>query len=266
MTKYHLHIIIKGKTREVVMAITISVALEKGGIGKTTTSENLSACLGAKGKKVLLVDMDSQANATFASGAEAEYSIVDALTGACDINKVVFNSKYYDLLASDNRLANIESMEIDLDFLKKMLAPFQKKYDFIIIDTPPALGNLLKASLMASDYCLIPTEPRPFAINGIAALCQTIQAIQAKNKKLKVLGILLIKYSSRTNLNKQLKEVLEDLANQMGTILFERTIREAVCVAEAQTMQLPLIDYAPNAKPTIDYKGLATDILELLEA
>ena len=149
--------------------------------------------------------------------------------------------------------------------MKNVIAPLKSKYDFIIIDTPPALGNLSVNALVASDYVIIPTEPRPFALQGLGRLHSTIESVRnGYNSNLKVLGILLIKYHNRTVLNRDLKDMIEDYAKLMNTIVFNATIREGIAVAEAQTVRQPLIDYAKNSNPNIDYKGFTSEVLKML--
>lgn len=247
------------------MGVVISIALQKGGTGKSTTAQALASTLGFKKKRVLLIDMDSQANVTNASESDYEYSITDVFANECKVSDAIDKCKYYDLLAADDYLANLERIEVESTLLKNTIQPIIKNYDFIIIDTPPALGNLLKNSLMASDYVIIPTEPRPFALQGLDALQATIEDIQVENKDLKVLGILLIKYSDRTVLNRQSKDHLTEKSAELHTTLFKTTIREGIAVAEAQTVREPLIDYAKNSKPNIDYKAFTTEILKRLE-
>lgn len=249
------------------MAITISIALQKGGVGKTTTALNLANTLGFRKKKVLLIDMDSQANSTYASGIDRpDKTITDVLGYDCEVAEAIIRCKYYDILAADDYLANVEVAEVKNTLLKDSIAPAKNRYDYIIIDTPPALGNLSYMSLVASDYVLTPTEPRPFALQGLGALNQTIHSIQKhQNPKLKVLGILLVKYNNRTVLNRDVGEMIEDYASIMNTRVFNTTIREGVAVAEAQMLRRPLIDYAKNSKPNIDYKALTTEILHMLE-
>lgn len=146
-----------------------------------------------------------------------------------------------------------------------VIAPLRDQYDFIVIDTPPALGNLSYNSLSASDYVVIPSEPRPFALQGLGALHETIKSVQKNvNPRLKVLGILLIKYSNRTVLNRDIKDMIEDYAKEMDTVVFNTTIREAIAVAEAQTVRQPLIDYAKSSKPNIDYKAFTTEVLKMI--
>lgn len=247
------------------MATTISIALQKGGVGKSTTAQALASTLGFKHKKVLLVDMDSQGNVTYSSGADhPTYTIFDVLNEDCTIKEALIRCKYYDLLASDTYLTNIEISEnVEPTLLKSALEPIKTNYDFIIVDTPPALGNLSFNSLVASNYVVIPTEPRPFALQGLGKLYDTIESVKnILNPSLKVLGILLIKYSNRTILNRDIKTMIEDYAKQMNTIVFDTSIREGIAVAEAQTVRKPLIEYAKNSKPNIDYKAFTTELLQ----
>lgn len=251
------------------MAITISIALQKGGTGKSTTAQALSSTLGFKHKKTLLVDMDSQANVTYSSGIDnPQRTITDVLGEDCKVYDAIIHCKYYDMLAADYYLSNVERAEgIEQTLLKNALEPIKSKYDFVIIDCPPALGNLSFNSLVASDYVLIPIEPRPYALQGLGALYNTVQSVQKSlNPALKVLGILLIKYSNRTVLNRDIKDMIEDNAKRMQTVVFNTSIREGIAVAEAQTLRQPLIDYAKSSKPNIDYKAFTTELLNMIGA
>lgn len=249
------------------MAVVISVALQKGGVGKSTTSQALASTLGFKSKKVLLIDMDSQGNVTYSSGVDTpKYTIFDILNEDCSADQALIHCKYYDLLAADSLLTNVEmSNDVEFTLLKNAISGIKDKYDFVVIDTPPALGNLSLNSLVASDYVVIPTEPRPFALQGLGALHDTIEAVRnSQNPTLKVLGILLIKYSNRTVLNRDIKAMIEEYAERMDTTVFTTTIREGIAVAEAQTVRKPLIDYAKNSKPNIDYKAFTTELLKMI--
>lgn len=246
-------------------AVVISIALQKGGVGKSTTAQALASTLGFKHKKTLLIDMDSQANVTYASGIDTpDKTITDVLGGDCRPDDAAIKCKFYDILAADEYLTNVEiSDDIEPTLLKDAIKPIKDKYDFIIIDTPPALGNLSVNALVASDYVVIPVEPRPFAMQGLGALHNTLQTVQnSLNPALKVLGILLIKYSNRTVLNRDIKDMIADYAQQIGTIIFDTSIREGIAVPEAQTMRKPLIDYAKSSKPNIDYKAFTTELLK----
>lgn len=248
------------------MAKVISIALQKGGVGKSTTAQALASTLGFKKKKVLLIDMDSQGNATYSSGIDnPQRTITDVLGEDCKAEEALTHCKYYDLLAADDYLTNVEMAEVEPTLLKNAISPILGKYDFVVIDTPPALGNLSFNSLVASDYVVIPSEPRAYCLQGLGKLYNTIQNVQnGHNSRLKVLGILLIKYSNRTVLNRDIKDMIEDYAKQMNTIVFNTTIREGIAVAEAQTVREPLIDYAKNSKANIDYKAFTTELLQMI--
>ncbi len=246
------------------MAITISITLQKGGTGKTATAQALASTLGFKHKKVLLIDLDPQSNATYSSGVdEPKRTITDVLGAECSPDEALIHCKYYDLLPADTYLTNVEISDVEPTLLKNVLKPLQDRFEYIILDTPPALGHLSFNALVASDYVVIPTEPRPFALQGLGRLHSTIESVRnGLNPDLKVLGILLIKYSNRTVLNRDIKSMIEDYAKQMNTIVFNTSIREGIAVAEAQTVREPLIDYAKNSKPNIDYKAFTTELLQ----
>lgn len=247
-------------------AVTISVALQKGGVGKSTTVQALASNLGAMGKKVLLIDMDSQGNVTYSSGIDKPgKSITDVLGGDCSPEEAVIKCKYYDLLAADEYLTNVERAEVEPTLLRDAIAPLRGLYDFIVIDTPPALGNLSFMALVASDYVIIPVDPRPFALQGLGALNATIQTVCSKlNSHLSVLGILFVKYSPRTILNRDIYDMAADYSKQMNTSVFKTTIREGIAVAEAQAMRVPLIEYAKKSKPSEDYVAFTREVLERL--
>lgn len=244
------------------MAITICVALQKGGVGKTTTAEAVAAIMGKEGKRVLLIDMDSQTNSTFISGADPEKTITDVFAGEVSAQDAICHCENYDLLAADEYLANFETLDVDPIILKKCISSVDSDYDYILIDTPPALGNLLKASLVASRWVIIPTDARPLSIKGLDALEATIEAAQSVSTDLKILGIVLVKFNERTVLNRQIKSLLEERCQEMNTTVFDAKIRESIVVPEAQAMQQSLIDYAPRSKPCLDYYLLTAEILE----
>lgn len=251
----------------IYLAITISIVLQKGGTGKSTTAQALASTLGFKHKQVLLIDLDPQSNVTYSSNVDNPIkTITNVLDEDCTVDEAVIKCKYYDLLAADTYLTNVEITEgIEPTLLKNTIKSIKDSYNFIIIDTPPALGHLSFNALVASDYVIIPMEPRVFALQGLGQLHNTIKSVQERlNPSLKVLGILLIKYNNRTILNRDIKDMIEDYSKQMDTIVFNTSIRESVVVAEAQTVREPLIDYAKNSKPNIDYKAFTTEILHMI--
>lgn len=250
------------------MAKTIAIALQKGGIGKSTTSLALASTLGARGYRVLLIDMDAQSNTTYASGIlEPEISITDVLDDGGQIESATVSCKYYDLLPADEYLTNVETADhVSPTLLTEKLQPIQDKYDYIVIDTPPALGNLSYNSLAAADFVVIPTDPRPFALQGLAALDETIKNVQTNhNPDLQILGILLVRYHSRSILNRDIRDMIEGYAQKMHTTVFDTTIREGIAVPEAQIMQQPLLDYAKNSKPNKDYLAFTDELLQKIE-
>ncbi len=249
------------------MSVVISIALQKGGTGKSTTAQVLASTLGFEHKKVLLIDMDAQGNVTYASNIDdPQWTVFDLLNGDCKPEDALVKCKYYDLLSSDTKLTNIEMAEdVEATILKDAITSLLEAYDFIIIDTPPALGNLSYASLVMSDYVIIPTDPRPFALQGLGALNKTVESVQGSlNPNLKILGILLIKYNNRTVLNRDIKGMIEDYAKQIHTVVFQTTIRSGIAVAEAQTVRQPLVDYAKTSKVNADYKAFTLEVLQMI--
>ena len=253
---------------------TIAITLQKGGSCKTTTAVNLSAILHSKGKKVLLIDMDSQANATFASGInskELDYSLYNVLTKdqqyKANIQDAIISTKHYDILPADRDIADLtlELTPEDSGALKALTAAVARKYDYCIIDCPPALNTITVNALVASDYIVIPIEPRPFSFSGLDDLKKTIDELKNNNKKLSVLGILLTKYNNRTILSRTMTDLIDNYCKNMNTKLFSATIRESIAVPESQIAQQPLIEYAPKNKATIDYKGFTTELIKRME-
>lgn len=250
------------------MSKVISVTLQKGGVGKSTTSQALGSILGSKGNKVLLIDMDSQGNLSYSCGiARAEKTIYEVISNQCNIIDAIQKKKYYDVIPADISLTNatLELKPSDNLVLKNKIDMIKGDYDFIIIDTPPSLGVLSINSLMASDYLVIPTEPSSYSLQGISELHDTVKAVQGSNKDLKILGILLIKYNNRTILNRQIKEMIQEFADRMNIKLFDTTISESITVRESQAMQEDLIDYAPKSRPALDYIDLTDEIIKELK-
>lgn len=252
------------------MATVISIASQKGGVGKSTTALALGSILGFKNKKVLLIDMDSQVNLTYSSGIDKPTkTITDVLGGECSSSEAIVKCKYYDLLCADKYLSNVEMSDVEPTLLRKIVSQpnISKVYDYVIIDTPPSLGNLSYNSLVASDYVIVPVEASVFSMQGIVQLYNTIQNIREhNNKSLKILGILLIKYNKRAILSRNIRDSLHNYAKIINTSVFNTSIRQGIAVTEAQFKQQPLIDYAGKSKPALDYINFADEVLERIES
>lgn len=166
---------------------------------------------------------------------------------------------HYDIIPADIYLSNAENMEIDKGLLKHRLSSCMGKYDFIILDTPPALGNLMKNALYASDYVIIPMDARPYAIQGLDIFMDTMKEV---NPNLRILGILLVKFNDRSIINRDMRNNIRQYAQELNTLMFNTYIREGVAVPESQAKRQDLIDYAPKSNPASDYERLAEEFLK----
>lgn len=259
------------------MSEVITIANQKGGVGKTTTAVNLSAALAKYGKKVLLIDVDPQTNVTTSLGVnrnDYEYNIYHVLIGIKTMSEVVLKSNIENL---DLIPANIGLVGIDKEFynsdnrdhellLKKAIKTIDKKYDFIIIDSPPALGPITINALGAADSVIIPIQCEYYALDGLAQLLNTINLLKKSiNPKLLIKGFLPTMFSIRTNLS---KEVLENLSTHFEEKLFLDREKEFIIiprnikVAESPSYGKPVVEYASESKGAIAYNNLAKSILE----
>lgn len=256
------------------MGKTISVFMQKGGAGKTTTAINFSAFAGARKRKILLIDLDAQGSATIFSGTNkntVSHSIRDVLVGECNINQSIQHLKYYDLIPANRDVQGMEfelSRLADIYILKKAIEPLKNDYDFIILDCPPAINPISIAALIASDTLIVPVEPKPMTIIGLNDLISTINEIYEKhwNDDLYVLGILMTRYNTRTKLNKRMESLIAKTAASLDTTVFDCSIRECTAIAECQEKRIPLPDYKPSKNNgAMDYNGFTTKILQKLE-
>lgn len=256
------------------MGKVISVFMQKGGAGKTTTALNFSAFAGARKRKILLIDLDAQGSTTIFSGTNKNavfQSIRDVLVGECNINQPIQHLKYYDLIPANKDVQGMEfelSRLADIYLLKKAIEPLKNDYDFIVLDCPPAINPVSIAALVASDTLIVPVEPKPMTIIGLNDLISTINEIYEKhwNDDLYVLGILMTRYNTRTKLNKRMESLIAKAALSLDTTVFDCSIRECTAIPECQEKQIPLPDYKPNKNNgAMDYNGLTTKILQKLE-
>lgn len=248
----------------------VSIINQKGGVGKSTTSQSLAAGLSLKGYKVLLIDMDSQGNLSFSVGADKEgVSTLEVLKRQASAEEALQHIGDLDIIPASISLAgaDMQLTEMGKEYrLKEAIEPLKKMYDYIIIDTPPALGILTINALTASDSVIIPAQADIYSIDAIGQLYGTIRAVkQYTNKDLTITGILLTRFSDRTVLSRDLANMIQSTAEQLGTRLFNSTIREAIGIKEAQASKTDIFAYAPKSKVAADYMGFVEEFLSVAE-
>ncbi|MCI8548548.1 MAG: ParA family protein [Bacilli bacterium] len=257
------------------MGKTIALVNQKGGVGKTTTSINLSASLAVLGKKVLLIDLDPQGNTTTGVGinkADIERSIYDVLTGTCKMEEAVIQTKFKKLSIMPATI-NLAGLDIELleksqhepgyqkqNQLKITLDTIREDYDYIIIDCPPSLGLITTNALTASDSVIIPVQCEFFALEGIMQLLNTIMLAQKSlNPTLQIEGVLLTMLDSRTNLG---FEVVDDIRKFFKEKVYNTIIPRLIRLTEAPSHGEPIIAYDPKSRGSEAYLNLAKEVIE----
>lgn len=243
----------------------VSVVNRRGGVGKTATAHALGAGLFLKGYKVLYVDLDSQCNLTFDTGAKTgPLTSLEVLTGTATAKEAIQHTPRGDIIpASPNlAIADIVINDTGKEYrLREALEPLYAEYDYCIIDTPPALGVLVTNALTASDSVIIPAQAEVHSIQGIGLLNEAIRAVQKyTNRNLKIKGILVTRYNGRAVLSRDMLSNLEDTAKELNTKVFNTPIRECIAVKEAQASQADIFTYAPRSNATKDYTALIEEM------
>ena len=248
------------------MSAVISITNQKGGVGKTTTSCALLAGLHQMGRRVLGVDLDPQGSLGFCLGLDIDNcaTVYDVMKGSRNIREVIVPSECGDILPSNILLsaAELEFNRAGREFLlKNALTEVQDDYDYIIVDTPPALNVLTVNAYVVSDGLIIPMAPEILSLLGVAQIRETIDTVRrCYNSRLKVLGILLNKYNQRFTLNREVLDMAEQIAAQLDTKVFQARIRSGVAVAEAPAHGESVLTYAPDSKVARDFRLLLNEV------
>lgn len=246
----------------------IAIANQKGGVGKTTTATALSAGLAKLGFTTLLIDTDPQGNAsdTFCAVMEDVPTIYDVFQNGTPLIDVIQRTGQGDIVPGDLRMsaADMQFNRQGREFrLRRAIAPVSDKYDYIVIDTPPALGIITINALTAADTLIIPMSADRYSLQGIRQLSETIDTVREySNPKLTIRGILLTRFNARTVLSRDIKDTIEEFAGTLGTVLFHTAIRQGISIQESQTLQKSIFEFAPGSTTSADYGEFISELLE----
>lgn len=251
------------------MGRIISLANQKGGVGKTTTTINLAASLAALEKKVLVVDADPQANASSGLGIDiksVEKTIYEGLIGKCNSKEAVLRTPFenIDIIPSHINLVGAEVEMVQMDNrekrLRDLLTPLKKEYDYIIIDCSPSLGIITVNALTAADSVMIPVQCEYFALEGLSKLLNTIKIIKSKlNRSLEIEGFVLTMYDSRLRLHNQ---IYEEVKHHFKELVFTTVIQRNITLSESQSYAQPALMYDAGSRGAINYLQLAHELIE----
>ena len=256
------------KLVEVNMGRIIAVANQKGGVGKTTTTINLSACLAEQGQKVLVIDVDPQGNTTSGLGIDknnTENTVYELMLGEASIDDCIYKSVMDDLdvIPSNVNLAGAEIDLIDIDdreyILKKIVNSLKDKYDFILLDCPPSLSMLTVNAMTAANTVLVPIQCEYYALEGLSQLIRTINLVKQKlNPELEIEGVVFTMYDARTNLSLQ---VVENVKANLKQTVYKTIIPRNIRLAEAPSHGLPINLYDSKSTGAESYRLLAEEVI-----
>ena len=248
------------------MKEVLAIINQKGGVGKSTTAAALGAGLTLKGYKVLFIDLDAQGNLTFNMGAGASaLSSLEVLTGTATAEEAIRHTEHGDIIPASPALAGADNLITTTGKeyrLKEALEPLHSRYDYIVIDTPPALGILTVNALTACSGAIVPAQADAWSLQGITQLNGTIQTVRKYcNPALKVKGIVLTRFNSRAVVSRDMQELIAQTAAALDTKLYSTAVRECTAIKEAQAVQQDIYSYAPRSNATADYKALVAEII-----
>jgi chromosome partitioning protein len=252
-----------------VKSETIVITNQKGGVGKSTTAEAFADGLCMKGYKTLSIDLDPQGSVSLTAGADiTRPSVYELLLGNVSTHEVTQErAQRADIIPAGKDLARlaVELTATDKEYkLKEKISPLISKYDYIVIDTPPALGILTINALTAADSLIIPVQADLYSLQGTGQLYDTIRAVRAyTNPNLTLKGILLTRHTPRNILSRDMAEMARNAAVQIGTFLYKCVIRECVALKEAQASQRTIYDYAPKSNASRDYLSFIGEYLQI---
>ena len=247
----------------------LAITNQKGGVGKTTTTMNLGAGLRLRRKKVLFIDMDPQCSLTYIMGGDSEgWSVKDLMVNpGLDPVVTIQQLKEGDLIPSHRELGTVEMILTGSDRayrLNEALKKLGNRYDYIVIDSPPALSVLTVNIMTAASGVIVPALPDIFSLQGVGELYGAIEVVREQcNPRLRLYGILLTRDVKRLVLNKSMREMLDETAKEINTRIFHATIREAVTVREAAAVRKSIFSYAPGSKQAQDYGAFVDEFLRL---
>lgn len=243
----------------------ITIAAQKGGVGKTATAAALGAGLRNRGRSVLYIDLDPQANLSAQLRASRGLSVADILTGKAKAQSAIQHTAQGDIIPADARLSTKGFLygRGDERLLRQALEPLQSKYDFILIDTPPSLGALTVSAMTAAKWALLPAKADRFSLDALREVTGTIREIQVhSNRDLQILGVVITMYNARTTVSKLIREKLTAQAEELGVSIYDPPIRRSVAIEEAEITGT-IYDSKNNARE--DYDLLIDHILQRIE-